>query len=69
MTDTDPAPDAMFEAKLRDRLADLRLRVDLGELGTAAAFREALEAGGTFLLADPRVREACRKAGLARWHT
>jgi hypothetical protein len=69
MTDTDPAPDASFEAKLRDRLADLRLRVDLGELGNAAAFREALEAGGTFRLADPRVREACRKAGLAGWLT
>jgi hypothetical protein len=69
MTDPDPTPDATFEAKLRDRLADLRLRADLGELGTPAAFREALEAGGTFLLADPRVREGCRKAGLARWLT
>jgi hypothetical protein len=69
MTDTDPAPDAIFEAKLHDRLADLRLQVDLGELATPAAFREALEAGGTFLITDPRVREACRKAGLARWLT
>jgi hypothetical protein len=69
MTDANPAPGAMFEAKLRDRLADLRLRLDLGELGSPAAFREALEAGGTFLVADPRVREACRTAGLARWLT
>jgi hypothetical protein len=69
MNDADPAPDAMFEAKLRDRLADLRLRVDLGELKSPAAFREALEAGGTFLLADPRVRQACRSAGFARWLT
>jgi hypothetical protein len=69
MTDPDPPPDASFEAKLRDRLADLRLRVDLGELGNAADFRKALEAGGTFRLADPRVREACRKAGLAGWLT
>jgi hypothetical protein len=69
MTDTDPAPDAIFAAKLRDRLADLRLRSDLGEIESPAAFREALEAGGTFLLADPRVREACRSAGLARWLT
>jgi hypothetical protein len=69
MPDNDPAPDAIFAAKLRDRLADLRLRVDLGEIESPAAFREALEAGGTFLLADPRVREACRSAGLARWLT
>jgi hypothetical protein len=67
MTDTDPPPDPLFEARLRDRLADLRLRLDLRELGTPEAFREALELGGTFLVADPRVREACRKAGLARW--
>jgi hypothetical protein len=69
MTDTDPAPDAMFAAKLRNRLADLRLRLDLGEIKSSAAFREALEAGGAFRLADPRVREACRNAGLARWLT
>lgn len=56
-----------FQIKLADRLADLRLQVDLGDLRTPAAFRAALERGGRFLVADPRVREACTRAGLARW--
>jgi hypothetical protein len=64
MTPKNPDPGLRFAAKLRDRLADLRLRVDLGELGSPAAFREALEAGGMFRVDHPRVREACRRAGL-----
>jgi hypothetical protein len=67
MPDPDPAADAKFAAKLRNRLTELRLRLDLGELESPAAFREALEAGGAFRLTDPRVLEACRNAGFARW--
>lgn len=69
MTESDSASGGVFAAKLRDRLTDLRLRVDLGEIAGPAAFREALGAGGTFRLEDPRVREACVRAGLAAWIT
>jgi hypothetical protein len=59
--------DASFRRRLADRLADLRLRVDMGELLTPKAFRDALEQGGHFKADDPRVREACREAGLGGW--
>ncbi|MGH7508935.1 MAG: hypothetical protein ACREMZ_05650 [Gemmatimonadales bacterium] len=59
--------DEQFAATLASHLTNLRLRVDLGELRTPAAFRAALEHGGHFLATDPRVREACRLAGLGRW--
>jgi hypothetical protein len=69
MADRDRPPPGDFAGKLNDRLTDLRLRVDLGEITTAAAFRHALEAGNMFRLADPRVREACVSAGFGRWIT
>jgi hypothetical protein len=56
-----------FARKLEDRLTDLRLRADLGEIATADDFRAALEQGGTFTLADPRVRTACERAGFGAW--
>ena len=59
--------DTDFQVKLANRLAELRLQVDLGDLHTPAAFRAALERCGRFLATDPRVREACTRAGLARW--
>ena len=59
--------DTDFQIKLANRVAELRLQVDLGDLRTPAAFRAALERGGQFLATDPQVREACTRAGLARW--
>jgi hypothetical protein len=56
-----------FTRALGDRLTDLRLQVDLGEITTPAAFRQALERDPKFHLADPRVRAACERAGFGRW--
>jgi hypothetical protein len=56
-----------FSRALGDRLTDLRLQVDLGEITTAAAFRDALERDRKFQLADPRVRTACEHAGFGHW--
>jgi hypothetical protein len=63
---TDSSPDR-HARKLQDRLTDLRLRVDLKEITTAAQFRAALEQDGDFTLADRRVRAACERAGLGAW--
>lgn len=63
---TDSPPD-WFSRRLEDRLTDLRLRADLREITTAAQFRGALEQDGAFTVADPRVRAACRRAGLQAW--
>jgi hypothetical protein len=46
-----------------EKLADLRLRIDMGEILTPRAFRAALEHGEHFKADDPRVREACLDAG------
>ena len=62
-----PDDDPAFQRALADRLTELRLQVDLGDIPTPAAFRAALERDGRFLIRDPRVREACTRAGLARW--
>jgi hypothetical protein len=56
-----------FTQALGDRLTDLRLQVDLGEITTAAGFRAALERDRRFHLTDARVRAACERAGFARW--
>jgi hypothetical protein len=56
-----------FSRALEDRLTDLRLRVDLREITTAAEFRDALERDRKFLLDDPRVRAACERAGFGHW--
>jgi hypothetical protein len=60
-----PQPsDDVFTQRLLDRVSDLRLRADLGEIREPAALRKALEADGQFQLDDPRVRMACLDAGL-----
>jgi hypothetical protein len=64
MADTYEAP---FARALQDRLTDIRLRTDLGEIVTAAQFRAALEHDGRFKLSDPRVRSACVRAGFGGW--
>lgn len=65
--DPDSAPDRAFPRRLNDRLTDLRLRADLGDFASAAAFRTALEHDGRFRLDDPRVRAACVNAGFGEW--
>jgi hypothetical protein len=67
MPETDLFSEDAFLRALRNHLADIRLRVDLGEITSAAAFRAALEQGGRFRLDDPRVRTACVGAGFAGW--
>ena len=67
MSGNDPSPEGAFVRELRGHLADLRLRVDLGEITSAAAFRAALEQDGRFRLDDPRVQRACMLAGLTVW--
>jgi hypothetical protein len=57
-------PNDIFPRRLLDRLADIRLRVDLGEIRDPAALRAALERDGQFRLDDPRVHAACLEAGL-----
>lgn len=59
--------DFEFERGLNERLADLRMRVDLGEVPGRAAFRAALEHDGRFRLDDPRVWEAVMHTGLGPW--
>ena len=67
MADPNFPPDRTFLRQLNDRLTDLRLRADLGELRAAPAFRAALEHDGRFRLDDPRVRAACVNAGFGGW--
>jgi hypothetical protein len=67
MPRTDPPPEDAFSREFRDHLADIRLRIDLLEIVSTAAFRAAVEQNGKFRLDDPRVRRACLDAGLARW--
>ena len=54
-------------ARLADRLTELRLGIDLGEIRTPADFKALLEADGSFTSDDPWVRSACASAGLASW--
>jgi hypothetical protein len=65
--DGDAPADRDFRIRLANRLTELRLAVDLGEITTPAAFRAMLERGGTFSADDPRVRTACASAGLSSW--
>jgi hypothetical protein len=67
MTRPDPDPDLEFDRQLNERLADLRLRADLGELAGRVAFRAALEHDGRFRLVDPRVWDAVMRSGLGWW--
>lgn len=66
-----PEPDLpaarAFRTRLANRLTELRLAVDLGEIASPAAFRVALERDRAFSADDPRVRRACLAAGLGAW--
>jgi hypothetical protein len=65
--DGDAAADRAFRIRLANRLTELRLAVDLGEVQTRAAFRAMLERDGAFSADDPRVRDGCASAGLGSW--
>lgn len=67
MPDGDAAADRAFRIRLANRLTELRLAVDLGEIETRAAFRAILERDGAFSTDDPRVRAGCISAGLGSW--
>lgn len=67
MSDGEAAAERAFQRRLADRLTVLKLRIDLGEIKTAAAFRHELERDGYFRLDDLRVRRACLAAGLEAW--
>ena len=67
MTAEPERDDAEFIRRLGTRVTQLRLRVDLGELRSPAAFREALLEGGEFTLDDTRVQQACWSVGLGHW--
>jgi hypothetical protein len=56
-----------FRIRLANRLTELRLGIDLGEITTRAAFEHALQRDGGLTLDDPRVRNACAVAGLSAW--
>ncbi|MGH7497750.1 MAG: hypothetical protein ACREL3_02745 [Gemmatimonadales bacterium] len=64
--DSDSNDDA-FRTRLTNRLTELRLAIDLGELRTLTAFRAALERDGLFRADDPRVLDACGRIGLSWW--
>jgi hypothetical protein len=59
--------DRAFRIRLANRLTELRLGIDLGEIRTRASFENALERDGALAVADPRVRNACAVAGLGAW--
>lgn len=67
--DGDAPADRTFRIRLANRLTELRLAIDLGEIRTRAAFMAALERDGTFMADDPRVLKACSDARLAAWLT
>ena len=67
MTDSDSPADHGFRIRLANRLTELRLKIDLGEISTRAAFENGLERDGGFSVDDPRVRNACAAAGLEAW--
>ena len=56
-----------FATQLVDRLTELRLAVDLGEITSPDGLRAILERGGLFEAGDPRVHQACAAAGLGQW--
>jgi len=56
-----------FRIRLANRLTELRLGIDLGEIRTRSAFENALERDGGLTIDDPRVRNACAVAGLSAW--
>jgi hypothetical protein len=59
--------DRAFRIRLANRLTELRLGIDLGEIRTRAAFENALERDGGLTVDDSRVRNACAVAGLSAW--
>lgn len=61
--DDDPG----FRSRMANRITELRLAIDLGEIRSATGFRAALQRDGRFRADDPRVIEACRNAGLGGW--
>jgi len=65
--DGDTPADRTFRIRLANRLTELRLAIDLGEIRTRAAFKAALERDGNFTAGDPRVMQACKDASLAPW--
>lgn len=69
MPDGESQADRAFRRRLANRLTELRLAVDLGEITTPEAFRAMLERDRDFTIDDPRVREACVAAELDAWIT
>lgn len=67
MSDSDTPGDHAFQTRLADRLTELRLGIDLGEITSPAAFVSRLQRDGGFTADDPRVRAACALAGLTPW--
>jgi hypothetical protein len=63
----DTPADRAYRRRLTDRLTELRLAVDLGDIEGPAAFRTALERDGIFAIDDPRVEGASVSAGLGPW--
>jgi hypothetical protein len=64
---TEAPAERAFRIRLANRLTELRLGIDLGEITSRASFEKALERGGGLTLDDPRVRNACAVAGLSAW--
>lgn len=69
MPDGEAQADRAFRRRLANRLTELRLAVDLGEITTREAFQAMLERDREFTVGDPRVREACVAADLGDWIT
>ncbi len=67
MPQGDTPADRAYRRRLADRLTELRLAVDLGDIEGPAAFRTALERDGIFTIDDPRVKGAGLSAGLGPW--
>ena len=67
LPDNDAPADRAFRIRLANRLTELRLGIDLGEITNRSAFERALERGGGFTIEDRRVRNACAAAGLSSW--
>jgi len=67
LPDSEPPADHAFRIRLANRLTELRLGIDLGEITSRSAFERALERDGGFTIDDQRVRNACAAAGLSGW--
>lgn len=69
LPDSDAPADRAYRIRLANRLTELRLGIDLGEIRTPIDFENELERDGGFTAHDPRVRNACAVAGLGGWLT